>query len=307
MGYLRGAWSPRPGPIGPPPASMPALPGRPFHGPAGRLVERNGAVGVGHAVALEDLEALLLPGARDAEDRDLLGRIVAELHARLDDAAGDDVHAGVGDDRHHHRDLVDPGLLQDQLGQSAGLADRGVATDLAVVGGLSAVGPDRVEERQRAAARADHEAQVAVELGHVAGDATVVGGIHLLAGDLERGRLPRLARLVVADAELVQQRLLTRARLVLHVHVGVHGDEGAVVELGQRVDLGQRHVVLEEQPREPREDRRQAVQAAPAEPERGDQLLGLVVGERPQGREVRADDPVGVGRGDFLDVDAAHV
>src|ERR1700735_3517080 len=40
---------------------------------AGGLIERDGAVGVIDAVLLEDLEALLLPGARDAEDRNLLG------------------------------------------------------------------------------------------------------------------------------------------------------------------------------------------------------------------------------------------
>ena len=74
------------------------------------LVQRHGAVGVVDAVLLEDLEALLLPRAGDAEDRDLLRRVVAELEAGLDHAAGDDVHAGVGDDRHHHRDLVHAGL-----------------------------------------------------------------------------------------------------------------------------------------------------------------------------------------------------
>src|SRR5271166_5715920 len=64
---------------------------------AGGFVERDAAVGVLHAVALEDLEALLLPGAGDAEDRDLLGGVVAELQAGLDHAARDDVHTGVRD------------------------------------------------------------------------------------------------------------------------------------------------------------------------------------------------------------------
>ena len=169
-----------------------------------RLVQRDAAVGVLDAVLLEDLEALLLPGAGDPEDRDLLGRVVAELDARLDHAAGDDVDAGVGDDRHHHRDLVDAGLLEDELGQPAGLADRRVAADLAVVGRVAAVGADGVEQRQRAAAGADHEPEVAVELGDVAGDAAVVLGIDLLAGELERRRLARLARLLVADAEFVR-------------------------------------------------------------------------------------------------------
>ena len=106
------------------------------------------------------------------------------------------------------------------------------------------MGADGVEQRQRAAAGADHEPEVAVELGHVAGHAAVVLLVDGLAGELERRRLAGLARLLVADAELLQDRLLARPRLVLHVHVGVDGDERAVRELRQRVDLGQRHVVL---------------------------------------------------------------
>ena len=245
-------------------------------------MQRDAAVGVLDAVLLEDLEALFLPRARDPEDRDLLGRVVAELDAGLDHAARDDVDAGVGDDRHHHGDLVDAGLLEHELGEPARLADRRVAADLAVVGGIAAVRADRVEQRQRAAAGADHEPEVAVELGHVAGDAAVILGVDLLAGELERRRLARLAGLLVADAELVQQRLLARAGLVLHVHVRVERDERAVLELAERVDLGERHVVLEEQPREPREDRRQAVERRAGDPERCDQLLGLPVRERPQ-------------------------
>src|SRR3954451_17805238 len=66
-----------------------------LHGALGRLVHRHAAVEVLDAVLLEDLEALLLPGARDAEDGDLLGRVVPQLEAGLDHAAGDDVHAGV--------------------------------------------------------------------------------------------------------------------------------------------------------------------------------------------------------------------
>src|SRR6185295_15457889 len=75
------------------------------HGAVGRLPHRDRAVAVLDPVALEDLEALLLPGAGDAEDRDRLAGVLAELEAGLDHAAGDDVDAGVGDDRHHHGDL----------------------------------------------------------------------------------------------------------------------------------------------------------------------------------------------------------
>ena len=57
--------------------------------------------------------------------------------------------------------------------------DARVAADLAVVGRLAAVLADGVEERQRAAAGADHQAEVAVELDDVAGDAAVVDGVDL--------------------------------------------------------------------------------------------------------------------------------
>src|SRR5262245_16585944 len=66
-------------------------------GAAGRLPHRDRAVAVLDAVFVEDLEALLLPGARDAEDRDRLAGVLVELQASLDHAAGDDVDPGVGD------------------------------------------------------------------------------------------------------------------------------------------------------------------------------------------------------------------
>ena len=183
----------------------------------------------------------------------------------------------------------------------------GIAADLAVVRRVAAVGTDGVEQRQRTAAGADHEPEVAVELGDVAGHATMVLCVDLLARELERRRLARLARLLVADAELVEDRLLPGASLVLHVHVGVERHERAVLELAERVDLGQRHVVLQEQPREPAEDRRQAVERRAADAERGDQLLGLPVRERTDRGEVRAGDVIGMLLGDLLDVDPAHV
>src|SRR5919202_1711594 len=280
--------------------------GTPWTSRPSRLVQRDRPVRVGDPVGLEDLEALPLPRPGDAEDGDLLGRVVAELDAGLDHAAGDDVDPRVGDDRHHHRDLVHARLLEDELGQPARLGHRRVAADLAVVRGPAAVGADRVEQCQRAAARADHEAEVAVELGDVARDAAVVLGVDGLAGQLELGRLARLARLLLAHAELVEHGLLPRASLVLHVHVGVHGDERAVAELGQGVDLGQRHVVAGEQLRQPREDRREAGQRPARDARGGDDLLGLVAREVPEAGEVAAADLVGMGLGHLLDVDAAH-
>src|SRR6476661_7242786 len=148
------------------------------NGTARRLVQRDRAVAVLDPVTLEDLEALVLPGARDAEDRDRLAGVLAELQASLDDAAGDDVDTGVGNDRHHHGDLLDAVLFEHLLGQAAGLGNGGVAADLGVVGRLAALVADRVGQRQRAAAGADHEAEVAGEAVVVAlDDAAVVGAV----------------------------------------------------------------------------------------------------------------------------------
>ncbi len=132
-------------------------------------------------------------------------------------------------------------------------------------------------------------------------------GVDRLAGELERRRLPRLPRLLGADAELVQDLLLAWAGLVLHLHVGVEGDERAVLELSERVDLRERHVVAQEQARELGEDRSEAIERRAGDPERRDHLLGLPVRERPDGREVGSGDAVGVLLGHLLDVDPAHV
>ena len=279
------------------------------HGAARRLPHRDRAVAVLDPVALEDLEALLLPGAGDAEDRDRLARVLAQLQAGLDHAAGDDVDPGVGDDRHHHRDLLDAVLLQDLLGEAAGLGDRGVAADLGVVGRLAALAADRVGQGQRAAAGADHQPQVALEAVVLALDhAAVVGGVDRRDVALEGRGLIRLPGVVLGDLQrLAQQLLLAADRLVLHLHVGVEGDEAAVGQLGQGVDLGEGHVVIAEEAGEAGEDRRRAVELGARHPGRGDRLLGLEVGDRQQVGEVPASDVVGMARGDLLDVDAAHV
>ena len=152
---------------------------------------------------------------------------------------------------------------------------------------------------------ADHEAEVAVELGHVAGDAAVVLGVDLLAGELEGRRLARLARLLLADAELGEQLLVASARLVLDVHVRVERDERAVGEAPERVDLGEDHVVLDEQPRKARDDRHELVERRAGDAGRGDHLLGLEVAQRQDVREVPSPDRLGLLLGDLLDVDAA--
>src|SRR4051812_19978129 len=175
-------------------------------GAAGRFPERDGTVAGLDPVALEDLEALVLPGAGDAEDRDRLAGLLAELEAGLDDAAGDDVDAGVGDDRHHHRDLLDAVLFQHLLGEPAGLGDRRVAADLRIVGGPAALVADRVGKRQRAAAGADHEAEIAGEAVVLALDhAAVISGVDRADVLLEVGGLVRLAGVVLGDRQLLAQ------------------------------------------------------------------------------------------------------
>src|SRR5437868_262235 len=80
------------------------------HGAARGLVHRHAAVAVLDAVVLEDLEPLGLPRAGNAEDSDLLRRVETGFDDALDDAARHDVDAGVGDDVHHHGDLLHAGL-----------------------------------------------------------------------------------------------------------------------------------------------------------------------------------------------------
>src|SRR3989304_5512681 len=69
---------------------------------AGALVQGAAAVAVLDAPALQDLEPLVLPGARDAEDRDGLARLAAGLEAALHHAARPDVDARGRDHGHHH-------------------------------------------------------------------------------------------------------------------------------------------------------------------------------------------------------------
>src|SRR5258708_24585207 len=68
-------------------------------GAAGGLVEGHRAVRVLDAVTIEDLEALLLPGAGGAEDRNLLGGGGAPFAARFYHPPGDAVDAPVRHDR----------------------------------------------------------------------------------------------------------------------------------------------------------------------------------------------------------------
>ena len=138
--------------------------------------------------------------------------------------------------------------------------------------------------------------------------AAVVGGVDRGDVALESGGLVGLAGVVLGDLELLaEQGLLAADRLGLHLHVGVEGDEAAVGELGQRVDLGQGHVVLAEEAGELGEDRGGPIELRAGDPGRRDRLLGLEVGDRHQVGDVAAADVVGMGLGDLLDVDAAHV
>src|SRR5213078_832437 len=96
------------------------------------LEHRHAAIAVLDTVLAEDIEAVVLPRARDAEDRDGVGRIAPRLDTALDHAAGHDVDARVRHDVHHHGDLLDAGLGEDELGQLTRLLDARVAADLAV-------------------------------------------------------------------------------------------------------------------------------------------------------------------------------
>src|SRR3990170_5608845 len=209
-----------------------------LHRAAGGLRHRDRAVAVLHAVLSQDLEPFPLPGAGDAEDGDLLRRVVAGFDDALHYAAGDDVHTGVGDDVHDDGDLLDAGLAEDELGERCGLGRAGVAADLAIVGGPAAVLADGVEDGERAAAGADDQPQVPFELDDAAGDAAVVLGVDLRAPDLELGGRARLAGLLAADAELLEDGGLAVAGLLLHVDVAVEGDEGAILKLAEGVYLG---------------------------------------------------------------------
>ena len=125
--------------------------------------------------------------------------------------------------------------------------------------------------------------------------------------DLELRRLVALAVVVLLDAERGQHLLLARLGLVLHLHVGVERDEAAVLQLGERVDLGERHVAVAEELGEPGDDGGEALERLAGHAGGGDHLLGLVVGDRLQVRDVTAPDVVGVLLGHLLDVDPAHV
>jgi hypothetical protein len=146
-----------------------------------------------------------------------------------------------------------------------------------------------------------------VELLHVAGDAAVVGRVDLRALDLERRRRTRLARLVLADAELGDDLRVLVARVAFEVDVAVEHEDAAVLRLADRVDLGERQVVALEDVDEHLHDRRELAEVFAGDAGRGDGLLRLVGLEGQQVRDVRPRDVLGVLLGDLLDVDAAHV
>ena len=250
-------------------------------------LQRHAAVGVLDAVALEDLEALLLPGARDAEDRDLLRRIQAELQAGLDHAARDDVHARVRDDRHHHRDLVDAGLAA----APASPARRP----------LRPTGCRRSRSSWRACRRAARTASNSVSEpppAPITSPRLPSNSVTLPRRRDGRWRRParRPARRGSPRApgasprrrrRAPQQLPVARARLVLDLHVGVERYERAVRQRAERVDLGERHVVLDEQPRQARRAiGTSLLQRRAGDARGGDHLLGLEVRTGQDVREV---------------------
>ena len=155
------------------------------------LPHGDGAVAVLDPVAPEDLLALL-PGSGDAEDGDRVGRVSVELQAGLDDASGHDVHPRIGDDRHHHGDLL--GRLLARAPVSPGHRPWR-PTDCRRFrcswrDARPGCGPPAIGQGQRAAPGADHEAQVALEAVVLALDhPAMVGGVDRLDVALEPARL----------------------------------------------------------------------------------------------------------------------
>src|SRR5213076_2630816 len=118
-----------------------------------------------------------------------------------------------------------------------------------------------------------------VELAHVAGDAAMIRGVDLRALHLERGRRACLARLLLADAELLEERRVLVARVALQVDVAVEDEEAAVPGPPERIDLGERQIVAEEDLDQRGDYGRQAVQVLAADADGRDRLLRPVGGE----------------------------
>ena len=92
-----------------------------------------------------------------------------------------------------------------------------------------------------------------------------------------------------------------------HIDVTVEHDEATVFEFANRIDLREREIVLEKEFREFEDDRCETVQITPTDTRLRDGFLGKTRGERPEGREVGTGEMLGVGLGDFFDVDATHI
>ena len=204
--------------------------------------------------------------------------------------------------------LSTPGFSSTSLASPHALRTLGIAADLAVVGRPAAVGADGVEERQRAAAGADHEPEVAVELGHVARHAAVV---HRRRPPRRRARTrwPR-----APGASPPRRRRARRAAAAWRARASFSMSMCASSATNEPSSSSPSGLIsasvmsrCDEQPRERGEDRHEPVELASGDADGGDDLLGLVVAERQDGREVPAPDVVGVALGDLLDVDAAHV
>ena len=97
------------------------------------------------------------------------------------------------------------------------------------------------------------------------------------------------------------------AGLGLHVDVAVEHDETTILEAGQGVDLRQGQVVFEKDLQQSVDDRHEPVEVAPRDADRGDRFFRDPLADRQDRREVGAREVLGMGLGDFLDVDAAHV
>ena len=235
---------------------------------------------------------------------------LSELEAGLDHAAGDDVDAGVGDDRHHHRDLLDAVLLQDLLGEAAGLGDRGIAADLGVVGGPPALAADRVGQGQRAAAGADHQAEVAARSRGPCPGSRRGGRRRRSRRRCARTRSARRARGCRPGRSPARPRAAPCWRGLASFSISMWASRATKLPSASSA----RGLISARVMSRSRKSRARRARIGVARFElragdagRGDHLLRLEVGDRQQVGEVAAADVVGVLLGDLLDVDPAHV
>ena len=226
-----------------------------------------------------DVRALKPDDERDLE-ADLLDR---GDHALGDDVAAHDAAEDVDED------AFDLGVGGDDLERLGDLFGRGAAADVEEVGGLGAVELDDVHRRHREAGAVDHAADLAVERDVV---------------EVEFGGFEFLGVLL----GLVAQRhdvLLAVHRVAVEAHLGVEADQFAGLGDDQRVDLEHLAVALVEQAVEPVHEVDALLDLLALEPEGEGDAAAVEAGDAGGGIDGEAEDLLGRGGRDLLDVHAA--